>query len=97
VRCGAWLVVVLALGCMAAARSTGVLPVLLAALALAMACESAARLLASVEIAFDWAIAVAAVGLAVNALLAKKGAEPVASGALFGDIKPRTGAKPKAS
>lgn len=34
---------------------------------------------------------------AVNALLAKKGAEPVASGALFGDIKPRAGAKPKAS
>jgi cation diffusion facilitator family transporter len=41
--------------------------VLLAAFALAMAWESVARLLAPVEIAFGWAIAVAAVGLAVNA------------------------------
>ena len=42
--------------------------VLLAAFALAMAWESVARLLAPVEIAFDWAIAVAVVGLAVNAV-----------------------------
>jgi cation diffusion facilitator family transporter len=41
--------------------------VLLAAFALAMAWESVARLLAPVEIAFGWAIAVAVVGLAVNA------------------------------
>jgi cation diffusion facilitator family transporter len=41
--------------------------VLLAAFALAMAWESVARLFAPVEIAFDWAIAVAVVGLAVNA------------------------------
>jgi hypothetical protein len=34
---------------------------------------------------------------AVNALLGKKGGEPVASGALFGDVKPRRGAKAKAS
>lgn len=34
---------------------------------------------------------------AVNALLTKKGAAPVASGALFGEIKPRAGAKAKAS
>ena len=40
---------------------------LLAAFALAMAWESVARLLAPVEIAFGWAIAVAVVGLAVNA------------------------------
>jgi cation diffusion facilitator family transporter len=41
--------------------------VLLAAIALAMAWESAARLLAPVPIAFDWAIAVAVVGFVVNA------------------------------
>ncbi len=34
---------------------------------------------------------------AVNALLTKDGAEPVASAALFGEIKPRFGAKAKAS
>lgn len=34
---------------------------------------------------------------AVNDVLKKKGAEPVAPAALFGDIKPRPGAKPKAS
>ncbi len=42
--------------------------VLLAAFALAMVWESVTRLLAPVEIAFGWAIAVAAVGLAVNAV-----------------------------
>src|SRR5215210_9428529 len=42
--------------------------VLLAAFALVMAWESVARLLAPVEIAFNWAIAVAVVGLAVNAV-----------------------------
>ena len=41
--------------------------VLLAAFAVAMAWESVARLLSPVAIAFDWAIAVAVVGLAVNA------------------------------
>ena len=41
--------------------------VLLAAFALAMAWESVMRLLAPVEIAFVWAIAVAVVGFAVNA------------------------------
>jgi cation diffusion facilitator family transporter len=41
--------------------------VLLAAFALAMAWESVVRLLAPVEIAFDWAIGVAVLGLAVNA------------------------------
>ena len=39
----------------------------------------------------------AKIARAVNAVLTKKGAEPVASGALFGDSKPRTGAKAKAS
>ncbi len=34
---------------------------------------------------------------AVNALLTRKGGEPVAPAALFGDIKPRAGAKAKAS
>jgi hypothetical protein len=34
---------------------------------------------------------------AVNALLTKKGAEQVTPTALFGDIKPRQGPKPKAS
>jgi hypothetical protein len=34
---------------------------------------------------------------AVNALLTRKGGEPVPSASLFGDIKPRQGAKPKAS
>src|SRR5215210_4088050 len=42
--------------------------VLLAAFALAMGWESVMRLLAPVEIAFGWAIAVAAVGFAVNAV-----------------------------
>ncbi|HEX8697793.1 MAG TPA: hypothetical protein VF815_03050 [Myxococcaceae bacterium] len=39
----------------------------------------------------------AKIARAVNAVLTKKGAEPVASGALFGEIKPRAGAKAKAS
>lgn len=34
---------------------------------------------------------------AVNAVRAKKGGEPVLPAALFGDIKPRSGPKPKAS
>lgn len=34
---------------------------------------------------------------AVNALLTKKGGQPVASAALFGEIKPRRGPKAKAS
>ena len=34
---------------------------------------------------------------AVNALLGKKGGESVTHATLFGDIKPRQGAKPKAS
>jgi hypothetical protein len=39
----------------------------------------------------------AKIARAVNALLTKKGAQPVASAALFGEIKPRFGAKTKAS
>jgi hypothetical protein len=34
---------------------------------------------------------------AVNALISKKGGEPVLPASLFGDIKPRSGLKPKAS
>jgi len=44
--------------------------ILLSVFALAMAWESVARLLAPVDIAFDWAIAVAVIGLAVNSISA---------------------------